>query len=90
VIIADTIETPLESGMVACPGHFPYSVSKGGIVQMTRQGSIDHADDLIVRNAIAPAHVNQCHRRQLDGRWRPDGRLTSGERRSTSSNWPTH
>jgi hypothetical protein len=38
VIIADTIETPLQSGMVACPGHFPYWVSKGGIVQMTRQG----------------------------------------------------
>jgi glucose 1-dehydrogenase len=75
-----------QHGMVACPDDFPYSVSKGGIVQMTRQSSIDHADDLIVCNAIAPAHVNLCHRRQLDGRWRLDGRMTSGEPRSTSSN----
>jgi glucose 1-dehydrogenase len=47
-----------QHGMVACPGDFPYSVSKGGIVQMTRQGSIDHADDLIVCNAIARRHMS--------------------------------
>jgi glucose 1-dehydrogenase len=48
-----------QRGMVGrLPRPFPYSVSKGGIVQMTRQGSIDHADDLIVCNAIARRHMS--------------------------------
>lgn len=46
-----------QHGMVACPGDLPYSVSKGGIVQMTRQIAVDHADDLIVCNAIAPGKI---------------------------------
>jgi glucose 1-dehydrogenase len=46
-----------QHGMVACPGDFPYSVSKGGIVQMTRQIAVDHAQDLIVCNAIAPGKI---------------------------------
>ncbi|TPL00625.1 MULTISPECIES: glucose 1-dehydrogenase [unclassified Mesorhizobium] len=46
-----------QHGMVACPGDFPYSVSKGGVVQMTRQIAVDHADDLIVCNAIAPGKI---------------------------------
>ncbi|CDX51684.1 Glucose 1-dehydrogenase 2 [Mesorhizobium plurifarium] len=46
-----------QHGMVACPGDLPYSVSKGGIVQMTRQVAVDHADDLIVCNAIAPGKI---------------------------------
>ncbi|RUU68659.1 glucose 1-dehydrogenase [Mesorhizobium sp. M2C.T.Ca.TU.009.01.2.1] len=46
-----------QHGMVACPGDFPYSVSKGGIVQMTRQVAVDHAGDLIVCNAIAPGKI---------------------------------
>jgi NAD(P)-dependent dehydrogenase (short-subunit alcohol dehydrogenase family) len=46
-----------QHGMVACPGDFPYSVSKGAIVQMTRQIAVDHADDLIVCNAIAPGKI---------------------------------
>ena len=46
-----------QHGMVACPGDFPYSVSKGGIVQMTRQIAVDHADDLIICNAIAPGKI---------------------------------
>ncbi|HEV7254731.1 MAG TPA: SDR family oxidoreductase [Mesorhizobium sp.] len=46
-----------QHGMVACPGDFPYGVSKGGIVQMTRQIAVDHADDLIVCNAIAPGKI---------------------------------
>ncbi|RUX84794.1 SDR family oxidoreductase, partial [Mesorhizobium sp. M7A.F.Ca.CA.004.08.1.1] len=29
----------------------------GGIVQMTRQIAVDHADDLIVCNAIAPGKI---------------------------------
>ncbi|MET1025677.1 MAG: glucose 1-dehydrogenase [Dongiaceae bacterium] len=46
-----------QHGMIACPGDFPYGVSKGGIVQMTRQIAIDHADDLIICNAIAPGKI---------------------------------
>lgn len=46
-----------QHGMVACPGDLPYSVSKGGIVQMTRQIAVDHADDLIACNAIAPGKI---------------------------------
>ncbi|TPI30270.1 SDR family oxidoreductase [Mesorhizobium sp. B3-1-9] len=46
-----------QHGMVACPGDLPYSVSKGGIVQMTRQIAVDHARDLIVCNAIAPGKI---------------------------------
>ena len=46
-----------QHGMVACPGDLPYSVSKGAIVQMTRQIAVDHADDLIVCNAIAPGKI---------------------------------
>jgi NAD(P)-dependent dehydrogenase (short-subunit alcohol dehydrogenase family) len=46
-----------QHGMIACPGDLPYSVSKGGIVQMTRQIAVDHADDLIICNAIAPGKI---------------------------------
>lgn len=46
-----------QHGMIACPGDFPYSVSKGGIAQMTRQIAVDHAGDLIVCNAIAPGKI---------------------------------
>jgi NAD(P)-dependent dehydrogenase (short-subunit alcohol dehydrogenase family) len=46
-----------QHGMVACPGDFPYSVSKGGTVQMTRQIAVDHANDMIVCNAIAPGKI---------------------------------
>jgi len=46
-----------QHGMVACPGDFPYGVSKGGVVQMTRQIAVDHAGDGIVCNAIAPGKI---------------------------------
>jgi NAD(P)-dependent dehydrogenase (short-subunit alcohol dehydrogenase family) len=46
-----------QHGMVACPGDLPYSVSKGGLVQMTRQVAVEHADDLIVCNAVAPGKI---------------------------------
>jgi NAD(P)-dependent dehydrogenase (short-subunit alcohol dehydrogenase family) len=46
-----------QHGMIACPGDFPYSISKGGIVQMTRQIAVDHADDRIICNAIAPGKI---------------------------------
>ena len=31
-----------QHGMVGCPGHFAYSVGKGGLVQMTRQIAVDY------------------------------------------------
>lgn len=46
-----------QHGMVACPGDFPYGVSKGGIVQMTRQIAVDHAGQGIVCNAIASGKI---------------------------------
>jgi len=46
-----------QHGMIACPGDFPYSVSKGAIVQMTRQIAVDHAAEQIVCNAIAPGKI---------------------------------
>lgn len=46
-----------QHGMVACPGDFPYGVSKGAVVQMTRQIAVDHAAAGIVCNAIAPGKI---------------------------------
>jgi glucose 1-dehydrogenase len=46
-----------QHGMVASPGDFPYGVSKGGTVQLTRQVAVDHARDLIVCNAVAPGKI---------------------------------
>jgi glucose 1-dehydrogenase len=31
-----------QHGMVGCPGHFTYSVGKGGLIQMTRQIAVDY------------------------------------------------
>ncbi|GLS22727.1 glucose 1-dehydrogenase 2 [Labrys miyagiensis] len=46
-----------QHGMVASPGDLPYGVSKGGVVQMTRQVAVDHARDFIVCNAVAPGKI---------------------------------
>ncbi|MDR6376786.1 SDR family NAD(P)-dependent oxidoreductase [Paraburkholderia caledonica] len=46
-----------QHGMVASPGDFPYGVTKGGTVQLTRQIAVDHARDLIVCNAVAPGKI---------------------------------
>ena len=46
-----------QHGMVASPGDFPYGVTKGGTVQLTRQVAVDHAPDLIVCNAVAPGKI---------------------------------
>ena len=60
-LVGDTrgriINISSQHGMVACPGDFPYSVSKGAIVQMTRQIAVDHAEAGIVCNAIAPGKI---------------------------------
>ena len=46
-----------QHGMVASPGHFAYAVSKGGLVQMTRQIAVEHGRDGIVCNAVAPGKI---------------------------------
>jgi glucose 1-dehydrogenase len=46
-----------QHGMVASPGDFPYGVTKGGTVQLTRQVAVDHAPNLIVCNAVAPGKI---------------------------------
>jgi NAD(P)-dependent dehydrogenase (short-subunit alcohol dehydrogenase family) len=46
-----------QHGMVGAPGHFAYAVSKGGLVQMTRQIAVEHARDGIICNAVAPGKI---------------------------------
>jgi NAD(P)-dependent dehydrogenase (short-subunit alcohol dehydrogenase family) len=46
-----------QHGMVASPRHFAYAVSKGGLVQMTRQIAVEHARDGIICNAVAPGKI---------------------------------
>ncbi len=46
-----------QHGMLACPGDFPYGVSKSTAVFMTRQVAVDFAKDLIVCNAVAPGKI---------------------------------
>jgi glucose 1-dehydrogenase len=46
-----------QHGMIAAPGDVPYSVTKAGAAQLTRQVAVDHARDLIVCNAVAPGKI---------------------------------
>jgi len=46
-----------QHGMVGVPGHFAYAVSKGGLVQLTRQIAVEHARDGIICNAVAPGKI---------------------------------
>ena len=46
-----------QHGMVASPGNFAYAISKGGLVQMTRQIAVEHARDGILCNAVAPGKI---------------------------------
>ena len=46
-----------QHGMVGCPGHFAYSVGKGGMIQMTRQIAVDYGRDGILCNAVAPGKI---------------------------------
>ena len=43
--------------MVGCPGHFAYSVGKGGLIQMTRQMAVDYGPQGILCNAVAPGKI---------------------------------
>jgi glucose 1-dehydrogenase len=46
-----------QHGMVGVPGHFAYAVSKGGLVQLTRQIAVEHGRDGILCNAVAPGKI---------------------------------
>jgi glucose 1-dehydrogenase len=46
-----------QHGMVGAPGAFAYSVSKGGLVQLTRQVAVEHGRDGILCNAVAPGKI---------------------------------
>ena len=46
-----------QHGMVGCPGHFTYSVGKGGLVQLTRQIAVDYGPQGILCNAVAPGKI---------------------------------
>jgi NAD(P)-dependent dehydrogenase (short-subunit alcohol dehydrogenase family) len=46
-----------QHGMVGAPGHFAYSVGKGGLIQMTRQIAVDYGREGILCNAVAPGKI---------------------------------
>jgi NAD(P)-dependent dehydrogenase (short-subunit alcohol dehydrogenase family) len=46
-----------QHGMVGPPNSFAYGVSKGGMVQMTRQLAVDYAKEHIIVNAVAPGRI---------------------------------
>jgi glucose 1-dehydrogenase len=46
-----------QHGMVGAPGHFAYAVSKGALVQLTRQVAVEHGKDGIICNAVAPGKI---------------------------------
>ncbi len=46
-----------QHGMVGAPGHCAYAVTKGGLVQLTRQVAVEHARDGIICNAVAPGKI---------------------------------
>ena len=46
-----------QHGMVGPPGHFTYSVGKGGLAQMTRQIAVDYGRQGILCNAVAPGKI---------------------------------
>jgi NAD(P)-dependent dehydrogenase (short-subunit alcohol dehydrogenase family) len=46
-----------QHGLIGCPGHFAYAVSKGGLIQMTRQMAVEHGADGILVNAVSPGKI---------------------------------
>jgi glucose 1-dehydrogenase len=46
-----------QHGMVGAPGHFTYSVGKGGLIQMTRQIAVDYGPQGIMCNGVAPGKI---------------------------------
>ena len=46
-----------QHGLVGAPGHFSYAVSKGGLLQMTRQVAVEHGKDGILCNSVSPGKI---------------------------------
>jgi len=46
-----------QHGLVGAPGHFAYAVSKGGLIQMTRQIAVEHGADGILCNSVSPGKI---------------------------------
>ncbi len=46
-----------QHGLVGCPGHFSYAVSKGGLIQMTRQIAVEHGAHGILCNSVSPGKI---------------------------------
>ena len=46
-----------QHGMVASPGNAAYAVSKGALVQLTRQIAVEYGRDGIICNAVAPGKI---------------------------------
>lgn len=46
-----------QHGMVGAPGHSAYAVSKGGLVQLTRQIAVEYGRYGILCNAVAPGKI---------------------------------
>jgi NAD(P)-dependent dehydrogenase (short-subunit alcohol dehydrogenase family) len=55
-----------QHGMVGSPGHVAYSVSKGGVVNLTRQLAVDYARRGILVNAVAPGKIMTGSPEQAD------------------------
>jgi glucose 1-dehydrogenase len=51
------INVASQQGFIGPPDYFAYAVSKGGVVQMTRQLSTDYAKSGILVNGIAPGRI---------------------------------
>ena len=51
------INVSSQHGMVGPPSAFSYAVSKGGMVQMTRQLAVDYGPQGIIVNAVAPGRI---------------------------------
>jgi glucose 1-dehydrogenase len=46
-----------QHGMVGAPGHAAYAVSKGALVQLTRQVAVEYGREGIICNAVAPGKI---------------------------------
>ncbi len=46
-----------QHGMVGAPGHAAYAVSKGALVQLTRQVAVEYGREGILCNAVAPGKI---------------------------------
>jgi glucose 1-dehydrogenase len=56
-----------QHGMVGAPGHAAYAVSKGGLVQLTRQIAVEYARHGVICNAVAPGKIITGTRGDLAG-----------------------